>query len=112
MRKRGRESRTAVCSSTGMLTSPNAREPFHSARAMGVLYCKYQTPTSNSRLSLAEIGSRLLGVGRSLGLGSCPGTRPKVALSLDPVVEVRTAGTPPAEIAVVGGFGDFIVRRV
>src|SRR5580765_1884290 len=34
MRNDGREWRTAVCSSTGMLTRPNAIEPFQSARAM------------------------------------------------------------------------------
>src|SRR4029453_7219449 len=34
MRNRGRWSRTAVCSSTGILTRPKASEPFHKARAM------------------------------------------------------------------------------
>src|SRR6185503_3385396 len=46
MRKRGRESRTAVCSSTGILTRPNAIEPFHRALAMERGSCNSQTPNS------------------------------------------------------------------
>src|SRR5688572_21328438 len=46
MRKCGRESRTAVCSSTGILTRPNARDLFQSARGMGV---EVQIPNPNSQ---------------------------------------------------------------
>ena len=41
MRNFGRWSRTAVCSSIGMLTSPNEIDPFHSALAIRSDFCYF-----------------------------------------------------------------------
>ena len=112
MRKRGRESRTAVCSSTGMLTSPNAIEPFQSARAIRTARCKlnsqlarmHQLPTLDGasltdehpeRWELANIQLGAIG-GRARSLVSVPPGQ--VALGLDPVVEI-------AAVAIRHGSG-------
>src|SRR3954471_23596522 len=86
MRKRGRESRTAVCSSTGILTSPNAMEPFQSARGM-------QTGVANA----TPVCRSLLGL--------------QFALSFEPVVEITTIAAAAAQIALVGRFRDLFIGR-
>src|SRR3954468_2508271 len=85
MRKRGRESRTAVWSSTGILTSPKAMEPFQSARAMSHGACKSQTLRLAARFQ------------RSFGL--------------QPVVEVLAVLAAAAQVALIRLLGDLVEAR-
>src|SRR6266550_9347271 len=111
MRKRGRESRTAVWSSTGILTSPNAIEPFQSALAIdsSAANCA-PVKTSNSQKANSQTFERdHLGVGRWELLTRA--ARAKLALSLHPVIEVAAALSTATEIAVIRRLGDFVVAR-
>src|SRR5258706_10491003 len=82
MRKRGRESRTAVWSSTGILTSPNAIEPFQRALAIQTGPAKAKPGGFLARATLAQ-----------------------VALGLNPVVEVAAVLGAAAQIAMIRGLG-------
>src|SRR5215468_875956 len=91
MRKRGRESRTAVCSSIGILTSPKASEPFQSARAIKNAPCKSQT----------AFVPFLCGATAFFQL----------AFGFEPVIEVAPIRTAALQVAVIRGFGNLIVGR-
>src|ERR1051325_2062659 len=91
MRKCGRESRTAVCSSTGILTRPKAMDPFHNARAIIRGACKWKA--GSWRLGRLTSGAQL-------------------ALGLEPVVEVLTVGSTALQVALIRGLGDLVVARV
>src|SRR5687767_8699995 len=99
MRKRGRESRTAVCSSTGMFTRPNAIEPFQSARAIGRPGAR-RTPSSQPANGSDEGG-----------VGGWKLTLAERAFSLEPVVEIAAVFTAALQIAAVGSLGDYLGAR-
>src|SRR5258705_1004820 len=113
MRKRGRESRTAVCSSTGILTGPNAIEPFHRALAMEQAGANPKPQSPNAK-SEAESQSRRVWIW-VLGFGLWDlllrPSRTQLPLSLHPIVEVLAVASAAAQVAVIRGLGDFVVRR-
>src|SRR6266545_1937453 len=100
MRKRGRESLTAVCSSTGMFTRPNAIEPFQIGRAIWTGDAsKPPTPKQDQRgvgnWELTPVVSFL-----------------ELALGFEPVVEILAVAAAAAEIPEVRLLGDLVGRRL
>src|SRR5262245_34091483 len=85
MRKCGRESRTAVWSSTGMLTRPNAMEPFQIGRGM-------QPEPAKRRPGLYGLAARA-----------------ERAFSVDPIVEVVAVLTAALEVFVIRGLSNLFV---
>src|SRR5688572_24430906 len=113
MRNRGRESRTAVWSSTGILTRPKASEPFQSARAIRGGPARKRPQASGRR---AGLGIRRLTPGPALGpwariLRPAFLARAERALRVDPVVEIAAVLAATLEVAVISGLGDLFVRR-
>src|SRR5262249_51224737 len=82
MRNFGRWSRTAVCSSMGIFTSPNEIDPFHSARGIVL----------SSQFSV--LSSKFLSPGSEL------------AFRFDPVVELQAVSAAAFEVALIRAQAD------
>src|SRR5688572_20204512 len=98
-----------------MLTSPNAREPFQSARAIWravqsarpVNRKKPNSQTLGCRCSLARPAWGLVVGSWSLTRASCS----QLAFGLEPVLEILAVPTSTLKISVVCDLGDFLVAR-
>src|SRR2546426_1909258 len=113
MRKWGRESRTAVCSSTGILTRPNANEPFHNARDMNRSACKSQTPNPTRQIPTKSQLLRNWELGFGMWVWDLLiSARTQLALGFHPIVEVLAVAAAAAQVAVIRGFGNLVVGGV
>src|SRR5689334_1764291 len=69
-------------------------------------------PCTPARASSKPPGSWSLELGASNLIRSARPARLQLALSLEPVVEVLTVGSPAPQVTLIRGLGDLVVARV
>src|SRR5262245_6954074 len=114
MRNRGLESRTAVWSSTGILTRPNASEPFHNARGIYGWSGQDVRPRIRwGKTSPIRGPNAATAFGPWIGRRNFPGLAPRsqLAFRVEPVVPVAAVLAAAAQVTLVGDLGDLLVAR-